>query len=126
MLRPVENAPVLTNVDRLHRRCLLIFNALAGLDLRPHHQGRSPARSAAGLDRWRRHLISAHEVGIDRGDAGRCCWRCTSSSSFTPHRPGDARARRRTRIGAAGRHPRVAGCWRSAGAWRRPSARWPA
>jgi branched-chain amino acid transport system permease protein len=44
VLKPVEKAPVLTNVI-VFIGLLVIFNALAGMDLRPHHQGLPDARS---------------------------------------------------------------------------------
>ena len=109
--------------DRLHRPAADLQRA-GGLDLRPHDQGLRRARSRR-TRRWRRAYFSAHQLG----SVGVMLVRAARAVRVLPlhaGRPGDARGRAEPRLGAAGRHPRVAGCWRWAGAWRRRSARWPA
>jgi branched-chain amino acid transport system permease protein len=117
-LRPVENAPVLTNVI-VFIGLLVIFNG-GRLDLRPHDQG-LPEPVPEGSVRGK--YFSAHELG-SIGVMLVVLRRCTPSSA-SPARAGDARGGAEPGLGRLV-GIRVAGCWRWAGGWPRRSARSPA
>jgi branched-chain amino acid transport system permease protein len=86
VLKPIEKAPVLTNVI-VFIGLLLIFNALSGMDLRPHHQGLPqpvPKDSAPGDASTSRRTSWARPA---------CCWWCWRAVRLLPLHPagpGDA------------------------------------
>ena len=121
VMRPVENAPVLAVVDRLHRPAGDLQQRRR-LDLHLHDQAvPEPVPGAAAV---RQRYMSPHELGVDRRHAGRAA-RCCSRSSASRRSAWRCARRRRTRTRAAWSASASAGCWRSAGAWPRRSARSP-
>ncbi len=121
VLRPLEKAPVLTNVI-VFIGLLLIFNALSGWIF--DHTIKAfaspfPKDSALATAYFSAHQLGSAAVllavlsGCSPSSASRrSAWRCA--------------LRRRTPTRRGWWAFACRGCWRWAGAWRRRSARWPA
>ena len=121
IIRPVENAPILAVVI-VFIALLVIFNSLAGwifsYTIKPFP---SPFPAAAAVRQPVRLVARAR---LDRRSPWSCCC-CSSSSSASRRSAWRCARRRRTRSRAGWSASASAGCSRSAGAWRRRSARSP-
>ncbi len=121
VIRPVENAPVLAVVV-VFIGLLVIFNSVAGwiytytIKSFPSPFPEEPPFGSA----------SCRRTSSARSASRWWCWRCSTPSSASRRSAWRCAPRRRTRCRAAWSASASAGCWRSAGASPRRSARSPA
>ena len=123
LIRPVENAPVLTIVI-VCIGLLVILNSVAGW-IYSYIQKPFPSPFPSKPDPGRQHLLRRARHRRARRDAAWSWPGCTSSSG-SPRWDWPCGRRRRIRCPADSAASAWAGCSRWGGAWPRWSARWPA